>query len=329
MDNVTHTLTGLALSRAGLNRLIPKAALLMILSANIPDIDIVFLSSGHLRYLEMHRGYSHSLIGLPLMAIIPVLLWAGIAYRDMSGWRSWIWAWAISCVGVISHLLLDWTNSYGVRPFIPFSSAWYYLDLNSLWDGVILAILFSAAVWPLLVGLVNAEIGARKQSGRAIAVLALVLFVAYDSAKAVLHSQAVAQLQSREYGGALPLAAAALPGAWDPLVWTGVVETSEAFKTYEVRSFGDLNVNTAETFYKLPESAATVTAARTEPFRYFRYFARFPIWSVDSIYEQSRPSTLVQLFDLRFSRSARTGFRAEAVVQPNGQVTHSWFSFGK
>ena len=38
---LTHSLTGLALSRAGLDRLCPRAAWLLILSANVPDSDIV------------------------------------------------------------------------------------------------------------------------------------------------------------------------------------------------------------------------------------------------------------------------------------------------
>ena len=40
MDNLTHSLTGLMLSRAGLNRFYPRATLVLVIAANIPDIDI-------------------------------------------------------------------------------------------------------------------------------------------------------------------------------------------------------------------------------------------------------------------------------------------------
>ena len=130
MDNVTHTLTGLALSRAGLNIHVPRATFLLIVAANIPDIDMITLFEGRLRNLEIHRGYSHALIGLPFMAVISVLLTA-LVFRSRLPWFT---AWLVSCVGVASHLLLDWSMTYGVRLLLPFSSSWYYLDIFNLID---------------------------------------------------------------------------------------------------------------------------------------------------------------------------------------------------
>ena len=45
MDNLTHTLTGLALSRAGLNRYYARAGLVLMLAANAPDIDVIVVFS--------------------------------------------------------------------------------------------------------------------------------------------------------------------------------------------------------------------------------------------------------------------------------------------
>ncbi len=53
MDNLTHTLTGLALSRAGLNRWYTRPALVLMLAANIPDIDIVTIAGGPLTYFSI------------------------------------------------------------------------------------------------------------------------------------------------------------------------------------------------------------------------------------------------------------------------------------
>src|SRR5581483_5540369 len=181
MDNVTHSLTGLALARAGLNRLCPRATLLLILSANAPDSDIVAAPEGALRYLQVHRGYSHSLLCLPLMALVPVLLVAGI-YRQKLPWAR---AWGLCCIGVASHLLLDWTNSYGVRLLLPFSSDWFHLDLNGLYDGCIMAMLIFAAAWPVFAGLVSREIGDRTRlpggPGRGMAIFTLAFFLFFDS----------------------------------------------------------------------------------------------------------------------------------------------------
>ena len=78
MDPLTHTATGLFLSRAGLNRLTPMAAPIVMLAANSPDIDIVTLAGGPLTYLHYHRHLTHALAAMPVMALLPVVLvWAG------------------------------------------------------------------------------------------------------------------------------------------------------------------------------------------------------------------------------------------------------------
>src|SRR3954451_5114291 len=105
MDNVTHSLTGLALAHAGLDRFCPRATLLLLLSANAPDCDIVALARGQLAYLEAHRGYTHSLLFLPAMVLICVLVTAAL-YREKLQWRR---AGLVCAIGLASHLLLDWT----------------------------------------------------------------------------------------------------------------------------------------------------------------------------------------------------------------------------
>src|SRR5262245_55338250 len=122
MDNVTHSLTGLALARAGLDRWCPRAAVLLLLSTNAPDGDIVTLAKGQLVYFEAHRGYSHSLLMLPVIAAISVLATAAIFREKLP----WLRAWLVCLLGVSSHLLLDLTNSYGVRLLLPASSRWFH-----------------------------------------------------------------------------------------------------------------------------------------------------------------------------------------------------------
>ncbi len=82
-------------------------------------------------------------------------------------------AFAISLAGVASHLLLDWTNAYGVRFLLPFSSGWYSLDLNNIIDVWMWAVLILAAVGPWVGRLVSSEVGARSGSGRGLAIFAL------------------------------------------------------------------------------------------------------------------------------------------------------------
>ena len=80
MDNLTHTAIGLFLSRAGLNRLTPLATPILLLAANAPDIDILSVAGGSLSYLHYHRPLTHSLVAMPIMALLPVAV-VGFAGR--------------------------------------------------------------------------------------------------------------------------------------------------------------------------------------------------------------------------------------------------------
>ena len=64
-------------------------------------------------------------------------------------------------VGLLSHLLLDYTNNYGLRPFYPFNTHWYAASIAFIFDPVIFALLVTALVLPSIFELVNTEVGAK------------------------------------------------------------------------------------------------------------------------------------------------------------------------
>ena len=316
---------GLALSRAGLNRITPRATVLLVLSANIPDMDIGALAKSQLTYLEIHRGPTHSLLAVPILAFECVLIVAALFRKKLP----WFQAWLACCVGVLSHILLDWTNDYGIRPFIPFSIKWFHLDLNALTDGPILAALFVAAIWPWLSGLVSGEIGeARKSTGQGIAIAMLLFCVAYDVGRVSLHDRALTQLESRIYAGSPPIEVAALPAPVNPFRWRGIVATRTAFLQYDVNTFEQLNVDSAERFFRIPTSDVTAAPRNTPEFSYFLYFARFPIWSVQPVALNDGTGKRIELTDLRFGEPGRGSFHCIAVENLAGKVIGSWFTYG-
>src|SRR5262245_62171486 len=130
MDNLTHTAIGLFLSRAGLNRLTPHATPILLLAANAPDADIVTATGGALHYLHYHRHMRHAVVAMPVMALLPVLLVRLFARQPLN----WVGAFAASMIGLASHLLLDWTNVYGVRWLLPFSERWLHIDTTNVFD---------------------------------------------------------------------------------------------------------------------------------------------------------------------------------------------------
>ncbi|HET6891845.1 MAG TPA: metal-dependent hydrolase [Pyrinomonadaceae bacterium] len=140
MDNLTHSLVGLAASKAGLEKLSPHASLCSIVAANAPDSDIsIILFGDRWTYLEHHRGVTHSIIGTLVLALFVPLLFYGLD-RFISRLRGR--APTIKVKGLLvtslivsaTHPLLDWTNNYGVRPLLPWTSKWFYGDLVFIVD---------------------------------------------------------------------------------------------------------------------------------------------------------------------------------------------------
>ncbi len=308
----------------GLNRYSVHGTALLILAANAPDVDIVALANGHLAYLEAHRGYTHSLIGLPVMALLSMLVIAAIFRRKLP----WLKAWLLCCVGVASHLMLDWTNSYGMRLLLPFSSRWFHLDVTALYDGWIMAALFLAAVWPFFSRLVSREIGGKQTSGRSIAVTALFFVLLFDIARGLLHARAVAQLEARLFENGPPIQASAMPESFSPFAWRGIVETASTYASLPVNTLGDLDISTAHVFYKPPNEATLDAAKRTEAFRYFDYFARFPVWAEFHIALDHGQGERVELTDLRFGQPEHGSFHCVAVEDTAYHVLQSTFTFG-
>src|SRR6204780_1148799 len=69
----------------------------------------------------------------------------------------WGLLWLFSCLAVLSHIFLDWTNNYGVRPFFPFNPRWYSLDIAFILEPVILAALLLGLLFPAIFGLADRE----------------------------------------------------------------------------------------------------------------------------------------------------------------------------
>src|SRR5207247_8747078 len=60
----------------------------------------------------------------------------------------WRWIVALIAATVASHLYLDWQGSYGLRPFLPWSSRWYYAD----WVAIVDPVFWLAPLVALLLG---------------------------------------------------------------------------------------------------------------------------------------------------------------------------------
>jgi inner membrane protein len=150
MDNLTHSLVGLAAAKAGLERLSPGATIACVLAANAPDLDILATLGGKWFYLHHHRGITHSIIGtLALALLIPCLFyavdWLIARLRHRPVRVRFLALTLASLIVSASHPLMDWTNNYGLRPFLPWSGNWYYGDLVFILDPWIWLVVGGAA----------------------------------------------------------------------------------------------------------------------------------------------------------------------------------------
>ena len=241
---------------------------------------------------------------------------------------SWLGAYVISLAAVASHLLLDYTNVYGIRFLLPFSARWFHLDLTSVVDLWIWAVLLVALAGPLIARLVNAEIGARtKNAGRGLAIFALLFLALYNAGRGVLHTRAVATLGSRVYAGAPPQRVAALPGPVNPLAWRGLVETGELYDVVDFSLLEEFDPSRGAIFYKA-ESSSVLKAANNSPvFRDFFKFSQFPLERTVPLADPDG-ATRVEATDLRFGTPAQPRFIAVADVNNRLQVVRASFTFG-
>ncbi|HEY6190610.1 MAG TPA: metal-dependent hydrolase [Pyrinomonadaceae bacterium] len=222
MDNLTHSLMGLAAAKAGLERLSPGATTLCVIAANAPDADILALLGGRWSYLHHHRGITHSIVGtLALALLIPAIFYGAgrlvARLRRKPSSLSFRGLLLASLIASATHPLMDWTNNYGVRPLLPWSGQWFYGDLVFILDPWLWLIMGGAAflltaqtkwrviVWTVLALVLTAMIVfvPQRRAGTDFPMLASVLWILWLAALVLAHRFGLA----RRYGRALALVA--------------------------------------------------------------------------------------------------------------------------
>ena len=277
MEPVTHFLTGACIGRAGLNRKTAYATLTAVLAAEAADMDVFWGLGGPVEELKHHRGITHTLLGAPFIAAVIVgVVWLLHLWfekrrrrKDLPQQRrqpvQWAWLYAIALIAALSHLLLDWTNNYGLRPFYPFNPRWYAGSIVFIAEPVLWALLFLAMLMPWILGLADAEIGARKQKfrGRGWAIFALVGMVTVWCWRWSEQSQARASLENIQVTTAPISRMAFEPYPVNPYRWHVIMETPLYFQTAEVSTWtDDVNSDPRQDVIYKPDVTPAVEAAK-------------------------------------------------------------------
>ena len=140
MDNLTHSLVGLAVAKTGLERLSPGATAICVVAANAPDVDVaLLLFSDRWTFLKEHRGITHAIVGTILLSIVMPLLFYAFDYlvahlRHTKPTTRLKGLFIASFIASVTHPIMDWTNNYGMRFLLPWNGRWFYGDFVFIVD---------------------------------------------------------------------------------------------------------------------------------------------------------------------------------------------------
>jgi inner membrane protein len=340
MEPVTHFLTGACIGRAGLNRKTAYATLAAVLAAEAADMDIFWSLRGPVEELKHHRGITHTFLAAPVVAgvivgVVAILhLWreprrrrrlaamnlapgAPVPKKLQPQAIRWTWLYATALIAALSHLLLDWTNNYGLRPFYPFNPRWYAGSFVFIAEPILWALLLVAMIAPALSGLIGGEIGARDKpfQGRGWAIFALVGMLVVWTIRWAEHRQALALVANVQIGTEPAKRVAAQPYPVNPFRWHIIEETEDFYQTAEVDTrTGDIESDgQRDVLFKPPATPAVEAAKRTALGQVYLDWGRWavvrdlgqePVQGMDPPQlPPNRQWTTVEFTDLRFDYS--------------------------
>ncbi len=344
MEPVTHFLTGACLGRAGFNRKTAYATLAAVLAAEAADLDILWGLRGPVDELKHHRGITHTLWAVPVVAGVVVgavallHLWrekrrqhagtdstnadASIQYSKAPTAPPqpvrWGWLYLTACSAALSHILLDWTNNYGVRPFFPLNDHWYAGSFMFIVEPILYGIFFLAFIVPWLLGLADREIGAHRAEfkGQGWAIFALAGMLILGCVRWAERAHALAVLGNTNVTSQPVNRTAAEPYPVNPFRWHAILETPDFYQTAEVNTWTDsIDSDPDRDLLYKPTDTPAIEAAKRTPLG--QVYLDWGTWAVvRDLGQQPAPGmdppqlahgrtwTTIEFTDLRFDYTA-------------------------
>jgi len=363
-EPITHFLTGACIGRAGFNRRTAYATVAAVLAAEAADLDILWGFAGPIEELKHHRGITHTLWAAPVVAVVVTgVLWmvdrwwfqrrrkrraAEQEAKIVPGERPfirrelavrWGWVYAAAFVAALSHLILDWTNNYGVRPFFPFNANWYSGDLVFIVEPVLWGVFALALIVPAFLRLADQEIGVPRtvRRGQGWAIFALAAMVSLWGWRWVEHQRAKSMIEQTQVTREPVRRLALEPYPMNPARWHAILETGSTYQTAEVNTHaGTIESDPQrDVLFKPLETLAVRAAKQTELGKVYMDWGRWAVaqdvgpepipgltpGALDAPQlPPTRRWTTVRFDDLRFQYFWRLGGRTDAPSPLTGWV---------
>ena len=298
MDNICHTLVGVAAARAGLNAKTRLATATLAISANLPDIDVLAFATG-IPPVALRRGWTHGVLAQLLLPLLFALVMRSWSQRKGPP-ADLRWLIALSYIGVFSHVFLDYLNTYGVRLLMPFSPEWFYGDAVFIVD---------PWLWLALgIGTFFSRRSRRAPARAGLAIATLYIATMLLSAHA---ARAIVEQRWVEAVGSPPLKLMVGPVPINPLRKSIIVDAGDRYLRGTFAWYPrDLRFDTHD-IPKNDRSPLVERARQQEPdFDFILLWSRFPYWRI----EPDGGTTRVLLNDLRFPERQAT-FGASTTVR--------------
>jgi inner membrane protein len=295
VDNLAHTLVGVAAARAGLSRRYGRGTTLTVaVASNLPDLDALYAWWDGWDRFMLRRTHTHALLTLPILAALLALVLRA-RYRHIP-WKA---LFGLSMLGLLLHDFFDLVNSFGVVLLWPLTRARFELASVFIVDPWI----WGLGLAPLAAGLFLREEAARIRLYRAslagLGLYVLLCLGAHARATSVLPREGAERIEIfPEPGGPHRFRAAVKRGGEWRLhlchLLSGRVEPGGVFPT--------------------DEAAPRVAEVRRSPKgRDLEWFMAAPVWTL-------RPDGSVEVRDLRFHTLSLARDNPFVVVFPAGSL---------
>jgi inner membrane protein len=313
-------------------------------AAEFPDIDFVVRAYDPLTFLATHRGITHSLVMLPVWAMLLALLFSTLS-RGRYSWRAFV---GVSALGVGVHIAGDIITPFGTMVFAPLSdwraelSTTFFID--PFFSAILAAGLLASWYW---------------HRSRIPALASLVVLIGYIGFQGMLQQRAIGV--GMEYAQRERMEGAhisVVPQPFSPFNWLVVLKQADEYRYTQVNLIARKKrpgpppeadwlpalarwLWQAYAVYQPIEQATWYRAARfgaisqselaseawwSPPLEEYRNFARFPsLYRIDT----NRYQVCIWFQDLQFILSGRENRFRYGVCRPHSLVdaTTGWRLF--
>jgi len=230
MDTLTHALSGMLVARA--SRRVDDELPIWLRSwtgffiGAFPDIDFVSRLFGITAYLNIHRGITHSVVLIPVWALLLSWLLSKLS-RNKYSWKLFL---PVCLLSLSIHIFADVITAYGTEVLAPFSNVRFSIPTTFIIDLYFTGIILFAILLSTFIKKYAKPIAL----GGVVCLMGYVLLQSYWMRVALEHAYASApvdKMQNAEVD--------VIPQPLSPLNWKLIISTDDRYYIRYINLYRD------------------------------------------------------------------------------------------